>query len=673
MRLSLPASLLLSTLIAPIAHAKVVYRSGNWALDDLSQDTVPQNLCAMVQEAKIGRTTWRLEITHPKLALGVTEILLKQTGTGAKAWSLTTQTGETLVFANAGKLGTSTTDVLWHIPQKTSALIAHWEGRKDIRVSAADGTRSSFQLFDSGFALVKQQMVQRCLGTIPLVDSAFETAFLRRTTAINPNLVSETAVAQLRALVPQAHEVFLKLGANSQELTQLRAQFAGPLQEAATLTATIARLEQNEIPTLERAQTANEALQVSATADLQRLTNLIPQQERALTSATQVRDRAYQAIEPYLNEHEALTDAVSSAESQISTGESRIAEIDRATSSANSEIRQLNSELSSLVVALRQNESSLRTAESEARRAESEFRAYRPDAELRQILQRDSSYQSAQRDLSRIEREQSRSHDDWKRAVADRESKERVLNSCRAAGPEADCRSQHDAWKVAVAQADRLESEYRRFDGQLASLRSTIDRAESAAAREVERERNQLGDRMTQTQRRADEFQRAVSEGQRREREITSYELPRLNDRVHALERERPLVVDQVSRGRSDLSRANSALASFEQRVGWRAKLAAYNAADEAMDARQSELNTSVRSKQTAERNIQTAQTQRPLLAQQLIEKRQLLASSKARLVEVRRSLEAFESERARLEAVGSELTAQLAGLATEFEGQLPQ
>lgn len=670
MRLSSSATVLLATLLSSMAHAKVVYKSGNWALDDRSADALPQNLCAMVQTAKIGRTTWRLEITHAKNTPGVTEVLLHQTGTGPLSWSLTTATGETLVFASAGKVGTA--ELLWHVPQKTSALVAHWDGKKDIQMKPADGSRGGFKLFDSGFAQVKAEMLKRCLGALPLVDAGFEAAFLKKTSPIDPTLIAADTVTKLRALLSEGHQVYLQGAANSAELAQLRAQFAVPLQEAAALTTTITQLEQTTIPNLLTAQRTNETLETTAKADLQRLSALIPGQERALTAATQARDRAYEAIAPYLAEHAALSDAVDSAQAQISSGEARIGEIDRASSSAESQLRALNSELSNLTSVLRRNESELRSAEAEARRAESEFRSFRPDAELRERLQRDSSYQSAVRDLSRTEREADRARDQWKTAVADRDNKERIVTACRAQGPEADCRSQQDDWKRAVALAERLESEHRRFDGQISSYRSAIDRAESSAARDVERERNILGDRMSQTQRRADEFSRAVREGQQREREITSFELPRLNDQLRSLDRERPLVVDQVARARSEASRANSALVSFEARVGWVAKLRAYETADAAMDARQSELNVTLRGKQAAERSIQQAQTQRPLLAQQVAERRQALATAQARLLVVRQSLVAFEEQRGVLEATGGELASQLAGLATQFADQLP-
>lgn len=671
MRLSSAASVLLATLIAPHAHAKTVYKSGNWALDDLSLDPVPQNACAMVQEATIGRTKWRLEITHAKNSVGVTEILLKQTGGSTKSWSLQTQTGETLVFASAGPVGS--TEVLWHIPQKTAALIQHWDARKDIQMIPADGSRGGFKLFDSGFGQVKEKMVERCLGSIPLVDVAFEAAFLKRTGLLNPNLVSVETVARLRALLPEAHQVFLQVGANTRELQALRTQFAAPLQEAQQLTATITRLKETDIPALELAQQNNEALEVSAKAELQRLLALIPTRERAVAQAQEVRDRTYNVIAPYLDEHEALSDAVDSAERQITSGEARLREIDSSASSAQSRLRSLSSELTSVQSALRQNEQSLRQAESEFRRAESEFRNFNPASELRRRLQSDFSYQNAVRDLERIERESRQAHSEWKRDVADRETKERALRACQARGPETDCSAEQGAWKVAVAQAERSESAYRRFENQLSSLRSRVQSAENSVEREVERERNLLGDRMAQTERRRDQFAIAVSEGQAREREISAHELPRLRDQLSALERERPLVVDQVSRARSDLARANSALASFEARVGWDAKLSAYQSAAGALDARQSELSSANRAKLAAERNIQTAQSQRPLIAQQLADQRLALVKAETRLQEVRVVLEAFETERVRIETIGSELSGRLTALSSEFADQLPQ
>lgn len=667
MRLS-SAALVLSVLSMPLAHAKIVYKSGNWALDDLSADLAPQNICSMVQVAKIGRTSWRLEITHAKNAVGVTEILLKQTGSVSKTWSATTNSGETLVFADAGTAGTA--QLLWQVPQNTSALIAHWDAKKDISMKPADGSRGGFKLFDSGFAQVKAEMIKRCLGNIPLVDAVFESAFLKNSSPIDPNALVTETVAELRSLFDQGHQTFLSMGANSRELRSLQDRFAAPLDEARTLESNIAQLTNTTIPGIQQSIINNEALEVNSKNELQRLSALIPGQQTAVANAEILQKRTYDAIAPYLNEHAAIENEIETASSQINRGEYRLSEIDNSLSYASNQLRSLNNELPQVNSTLRRNQDGLRQAENEERRAESDYRSFNPSSELRQRLQRDSSYQSASRDLERAKRESQRSHSEWKRAVADRDNKERAVNACRAR-PEANCRAEEGAWKLAVVTADRAESEYRRYDGQISSLRSSVRNAEQRAQREVESIRNQLGNRLVEFQRRTREFELAVRQGEQRSREISN-DISRFDNQISSLNRERPLIVDQISRGRSDLSRANSALVSFEQRVGWHAKLAAYQNADEALNARESELNSSVRGKANAERNIQTAQAQRPILAQDLVVKQTQLTAASSRLVEVRASLVTFEVEKQKLIDQGMTLRGQFDSLSAQFEAKLP-
>lgn len=696
MRLPATAAILLS-FISLTAHSKIVYRSGNWALNDLSADAVPQNICAMVQDARVGNTVWQVQITHTKNEAGPTEIFLTQTGRGAATWSVTTTSGQTLAFANMSQVGTTTT--LWHIPQNTSAFIAHLDGRRDMQAKPADGTRiNGFKIFDSGFASVKAEMVKRCLGTIPLVDAEFETAFLKRTTTLNPNAIAPETVTDLRALLVEGHKAFLGRKSNAAAMLTLRNRFAAPLQESQSLTATIATLTQTAIPTIRQQQTDNDALEERSKTEVQRLTGIIPGQEQAAAAAKVARDNAHAILAPHIPEHNALESEVEAAESEIVSSQTRIAQIDQELSTNTSRIRSLESDLSSHESTLRQHESNLRQAESRVRQAESEYRSFNPSSELRNRLQNNysyrnatsaferarSDYSTAQRDADSVEREVESARREARAAASDRDSKQSALDSCRRT-PEAECRAEHDAWKVAKVMADRAEDEYQRVDGRastarmrISSARSEMDRARSdmdSAERSVEREVDQVYSQLRSTldsaQRRHDELSTIVRNSESRIREI-GYELPRLRDQVSSLERERPLLVSQVSRARSDAARAESALASFEQRVGWRAKKQAYDAAENTRYARANELNTSLRAKAAGEQAIQRAQTERPRLAQELATRQQQLTTAQERHAIVKASLAEFEVENAQLTQTSQTLEAEFLGLIAQFEGKLP-
>lgn len=677
--------------LSSLAQAKVVYRSANWALDDLSDAINPNANCVMQTQAIIGKNVWQLEISHAKGLPGVTEIMIRQTASAqssAGTWSTTTAAGGNFVFAPAGKSADGKSTLTWLVPQDTQALLAQFEANKDLPIKAADGaSRTSYRFYNVGYTAVKAEMLKRCLAPgATLVDTAFEKAFLKpQASPINPNGLAAETVTELRSLLTEAFKVRQDIGANSAAFRALQTQYQAPLALAQTLSGTITQLTQTDIPGLQAQQQQNEALEASSKQELARLTALIPSQETALKSAADLKDRTYNVIQPYLNDHENLSDAVDASSSAVQSYSGRLSQIDSSLSSLNAQLRNLTSELSTQQSNLRSAQSEASSADSQyssaysdQQRAQRDFDAFDPNYEMRRRLQSDWSYSSAVSNLESARRDAQRAQEEWKRAVADRDAKERAVQSCQAT-PGADCSSQQSEWKVAVAVAERAESNYRPLESRISSLESDVRRAQDNVAYQVNQIRGELGRRLSDAnsrlngaQRRRDAADRQVQAISQRISSIQGYELPNTQNQISSLDSERPQVSAQLAGAQAQLSTAQRNLASFEQRVGWDAKLAAYNSADSAWRARTRELNASRSGVATAQSNIQSAQTLRPQLAQALADKQALLAQTQAQLVDVRQQLAPYEAEAARLQGQGQSLQASFDGLSVQFDSKLP-
>jgi hypothetical protein len=84
-------------------------------------------------------------------------------------------------------------------------------------------------------------------------------------------------------------------------------------------------------------------------------------------------------------------------------------------------------------------------------------------------------------------------------------------------------------------------------------------------------------------------------------------------------------------------------------------------------------LNSALASQRNANNTVAATRAERIRLEQVLLGQQQLLASSRARLVEVRVSLEPFEAERGRIAMVAGQLDGQFKDLAAQFASRLPQ
>lgn len=662
---------LLTLFVVPTAFAGVVYTSGDWELDDTSTRSNPNGTCIARTLGGDDRVDMALELRYPKNKKAALEMYLTQEYSKVKAWDIILRDESVMALGTVGKVGRKET--YWAVPQKMAALIAQLQDRKDIKLKTADGSRDPrFVLSADGFKNVLAKLEERCNGKVAVLDAGFESSFTSGNPVAKSAGFTVDTTNQARELYIAAHAVHLSKGANTAEMTALRQRFATQLAEATKLEDTIQRTASIDIPATQSAQGANDQRETVAQNELQRLAVAIPALSNAVTAANSVVATAEAAVAPLRTEYNQRASAASSARQSVNNSLARIDQLDSQRANALASIRSLESERSMAQDSANRASRELFSAEQEERRAESEFRNFDPGRELRYRLDRSSEYQRAEREFQSsvaAQRDAENQVADARRVQAAAEAK---LTGCRSTAG-ADCTGAEAAVTDAANEVTRLQGIERNLENRVAQLRSILNRERQQAEREVEAIRMKLGNDMNRAQQRVSELRAAQNRAETRVREISNFEIPRLNDQITAVDRERPLVVSELNRARPEAARLEAELEAFDRRVGWTPKYTALQNAQRALNARTSELNSALASQRNANNTVAATRAERIRLEQVLVGQQQLLASSRARLVEVRVSLEPFEAERSRIETVAGQLDGQFNDLAAQFAARLPQ
>jgi hypothetical protein len=397
MRLKILASIAMLSVFST-SYAKEIYSSGDWKLDDLSDKKNLNGACILSTSSEAGNADYRLEFVHSKDKKVPTEIQIRKEGKGALAWTATLIDGSVMAFANSGNFNKQ--DVLWNIPQNSSALVDHLEAKKDLKVKPADGSKDmKLQFSSSGFKKAKEKMEEKCLGKATLVDSAFEDSFLNNKHPIDPMKVNPEAIKELRRLLYSGYEVHVKIGDNGGEMNALRTRFQSQLNESNSLRSLIDRLGNSDIPTTIQNSKNNDDLEARKRSELASTNSLIVSQKSSVSAAEATLAKAQAAIAPFEDEHGSRLQSSQSARQSVNQLASRLNTIDQGVAQTNARINQLNNEAGALQDSSNRAQNDLRMARMERGRAEQDFRAFDPRQEVRRRLSMDRMFQDANREL----------------------------------------------------------------------------------------------------------------------------------------------------------------------------------------------------------------------------------------------------------------------------------
>jgi hypothetical protein len=728
------ASLLLLSVVST-SYAKEIYSKGDWTLDDKTADKKnPGSVCIAYTYAEAGNAEYYLVFSRVKNQKTPVEVYIQQTGKAALAVRAELKDGSTLSFANSGKKDKA--DILWNIPQNTQALVDQLVAKKDVQIKPADGSRDvRLEFSASGFDKVLQRMQEKCLANDSLADKSFEEAFVNRKDFINPVGITPANIVEMKRLLQEAYPVHLNVKGNEAEMNKLRARYKVQLDEASSLNALVDRLGSREIPAAIKAGQDNDQLEAAKKAELAQVTKDIVVQRQQVQTAQNSYNAARNAIAPYEQEHESRANAAEGAQSRVQQDAARINDIQNRISSARGRIAVLNQEVGSLNESTRRAQLDLRNAQAELVRADRNFRAYNPKVETARILNSDRTYNEANKELSVIQNQLNvleRAVNDTHAKVIAREAELRacqgrtvtsishLLRDIAQARPEQtrprrerptdgttrpgrdsgsstststpstsapapsttttstpapvpECTSQKEALRLAqVAEAD-VQNQLNTMRNRVQDARSRREMAERRAETEVQRQSGILNRELEQASRRVDSIQSVVAQNEKRSYQINSVELPSLSNNLRSLENELPQAQAQYNQDSSIASRSNQDLGTYERQVGWNQKVNHLNNATQTLQNSQQALANSETIKRNDETIIANCQSSRIRISNDLIAKQQQKAQAEARLSELNVALQPFETERAKIEGIGSGYKNQLAGLAVEFEGQLPK
>lgn len=728
MRHSLMATVILLSVFST-AHAKRIYRRGDWEIHDLSKDRrSTSNVCIALTQANANRTDYQLQIVKEKKKGSLVQVYIHQKGRGAEGWIAELRNGQTLSFAK--KSAADRLDIFWNIPQHTEALIQQLTERRDLRMRPADDMRNPRLEFSAdGFEKALAKMQSKCFGGEEILNPRFEPSFALNRSLIDPLRISQDTVTELQALQLQAYEVFKNADLKDSELEKLSARFRRELNEAQGLESSIQRISEYSIPATIRNIQENDNLEANKKIELARINAEIPQKMNLKRSAEAQLNRAEATLAPHVSEHDSRSRALQDASRREASSKNRVESAQANLSRSRSRLSALNSEVNRNQVENQRIQSELRRLDTSLRRASDEARRFDPRRAAAAKLQRDRNYNQAEKELSAVEPHLRNLGRALRRADSDVLLKEAALRSCknrqatlldfgaferlpaqtrpRRDGPsgrtrpgretdgrdrERPNRNDEDSTETtttttpapsgnctseetALAQAKRtqadLNSQLRESQSRRTAILARIDRAKRDAEREAQREAAVLTSRVNDLQRTINQRQGEFNRNQRRNQVILATDLPSEERNLRNTEQELRNAEAQLTADRNEVARQSTGLRNFENRVGWYQKNQAVQTARSEVSRLSRDLANAESLKRSTEVILSRCQSDRVRLAGELSSLNQQKVNAESRLQKVRVSLEPYEAEKARIDGEASVFKNELMRLAQDFEARL--
>ena len=641
------ASLILATLSVSTVSASVVYQKDHWYLVDYSTGDPNSTACVMGTSEQKNGVDYRLEFLTFKNSDGPTELQINQIGQGgAKSMTTTIGNGQKLAFATLTDIGNTKT--LMNIPQGHARLVRYFEGRGELRMYPADGSRDRGVNFeDAGFTEVKERFEQRCLGGRSLVNASFENSFLRNSHLdIDPAAIDINSTSTLRDLYYQGFRTHKEIGANSDQIGALRAQFGTELREQSQLQSTIADLS-NRI-------NANPESQILSL--LSSLERAISGQRQAVETATRSRDRAENAIAPLRAEHQRRSSFAQNERTRANNAQQDISNMSREIEQKEAMIEQLRRDIVQAERLLVSSRSRLPRARRDLEQAQRQNTAYNPESDFRQRVHGNAQSRRVNEALpaARVAEDQAEAARDA--AHDEKERLEDVSKACRRVRGR-DCSAEVAAHRAALEEYRRLEDIEDDVENRRQSLESTKNSIERNA-------RNAVNTIVADLRRDLDNASAVVVDLQNTIRSNENFiaraertDIPNLRRDIRQLDNQLTRAHSTLRSSAPEADRLERELAQYEQRVGWNAKATALRSAQNNLNQKTSELNRSLDSQRTAQSDLSNVRRYQSQLNQ-----------SQARLVEVEASLTPFEIANANLQSQENILLNKLQNLKAQFD-----
>lgn len=642
--LALSLALLPTLFLAPSARADLLELMGskNWENEDVMDEQLGTQSCRVYTNSSDATdATVQLALSFPKDGLRPPALFVKTTlSAPLVSVKVASDRSEPLFLLHAAQ-NEGEANIYWYAPVDFVRLERYIRAKDQLELYFdPQGAARRVKVSLAGSSATLDQN-RKCLNKGVAIPKDFFALLNQEKDNLVPDLGDRTP-AFLLASVHHAYDAFLAGQRVNVSLAKLRETVAPLLRKEANAL----KVQQDALQKRDRAQTKlNEArAEVStietnlaaARADLASLQTEKPKAEADLAAKRAAYLPLKEQMVPYEKKIAETDKAVKDFEKEIDRNESVISRNERA-------IRNLEAERSNLsrsIPGLERDAADLRSAYS---RADSEYNSYRPDYEKRRIIDSDSSYSWAKRDLENGQRELDSARSDYSRANGRVRDVTNRLWVCKQ-DPAQNCSSLESEYYSAQQEERQAQSRMSSAESTIRSAQWKMDSIESDAQRKVDQESSRLRGIRDSYLSAMNEKERQLSYARARIAEIRS-EIPSLQRQIEKAKDALPGLRSSLAQAEAARAEAIAARDSFSQSIGFGAAEQAFRAAESHLAAVNKGISDRTKEIPSLERALVRAQRNVDPLVKDLTRREADLASATAKLAPIQAELKGFREQ----------------------------
>ncbi len=417
------------------ALAAVVFKKGNWQLDDSLPSDAAKGVCQASTAGKMGKAVVTLTLVVDKTGQKPLEVFLMPTTPSVGATAMFAQTKSGATFYQALLPRTGANDVYWNIPTNTQQLISDLKAGSQLNFRAVAGSREQLPLSLSGSTATIDEMLKRCTKSAVFTVQDFEAAFLpENADRFDINRITPDKAKQLRDLVATGATAFVKVRSVQKELEALDAKFAALVKERGTLQTDIDNLRHVQIPNMENQKAGAQTKIDTALGEIADFEARLPGKQSELDRARAAAADADARLRPLVPEHNRLAGLIRGAQSRLDSARANLSSIRDGVERARADISALNNEADRLSRDLPSLQDEVRRGERGLDDARRDQRAFDAQREIRERLQNDSRVDRLRREIRQGEEKVRQARDRAQDAQNDVNRAKDALRQCRGSG-----------------------------------------------------------------------------------------------------------------------------------------------------------------------------------------------------------------------------------------------
>lgn len=656
--------------LSAVANAKIVYKSGDWVVDDS---------CVAYTTAKTNdKMTYALDVVIDKGGVMPLEVYIHPTTVTSPlhAFAVELERGLTYRFAllprEMGEL-----DSYWAIPRDTDHLVNVLKNGTKFKVSAVGSVPADLTFSLMGSTATINELKKRC-GTNSL-DTAveFEKAFIQPE-AFDFDVLKLTPdqTERLRGIESQGVVAYRETLKIKTELRTLDDKFKAPLKDQAKEQQSLERTLSHDLAPLTKARSEAQTAIDTAQTDIKNFQATIVEDQGKLQVAQTEQQTANLAIQPFTTDHDRLSRAVQNAQGRLSSARQFLADTEAALAAAQQQAANLQNEEMSLRSQISSRRSELQSARAAADAAQAQLNNFDVRFEIQRRANGDWRLNSLQNEIQNLRQRQQVLEQQMRMAVREHEQKDSALRQCRSTPPNPNppnCSQQQNELSQAASNLNSAHSNITRNQNELQSRMTERDRIMNEIQNDVFRQRDEMIARVAQLQGSASAIQSDIERMESRLRDIAQNQLPSLQNEIANLNMQRGAAAGDVRAAQGALAQISSEYANWKRSVNWDALKSRLDLANKEVANIQSRLKKSNQQITERETLIKSQTTKRDSLDKQITAVNVVIAKKEARLAEIAKSLEPYTSEKAAITARLQIALDEITRHGKDFAAQLPR